>query len=59
MAMTEAVVNTRDKIKSWLTEEGLFKEEVQGENLLYQIAAEFPVSSGRHLSIIQPLDLTT
>ena len=56
MELAETVVNTRDKIKSWLTEEGLFKEEVPGENLYYQIAAEFPVSSGRHLSIIQPRD---
>jgi len=56
LAMTDVVVNTRDKIKSWLTEEGLFKEEVPGENLDFQIAAEFPVSSGRHLSIIQPRD---
>ena len=54
--MAQEVVDTRDKIKRWLTEEGLFKEEVQGENLYYQIAAEFPVSSGRHLSIIQPRD---
>jgi hypothetical protein len=54
--MAQEVVDTRDKIKRWLTEEGLFKEEVQGENLYYQIAAEFPASSGRHLSIIQPRD---
>ncbi len=54
--MAQEVVDTRDKIKRWLTEEGLFKEEVPGENLYYQIAAEFPASSGRHLSIIQPRD---
>ena len=56
MAMSEIVADTRDKIKSWLTEEGLFKEELQSEGLYIQIAAEFPLGSGRHLSIIQPRD---
>ena len=48
------VEETRDKITAWLSQEGLFKEEVQVENLHFQLAAEFPAQSGRHLSIIQP-----
>jgi len=50
------IEDTRDKIKAWLMEEGLFKEVRSEENLYYQIAAEFPAKSGRHLSIIQPKD---
>jgi len=48
------VEETREKITTWLAAEGLFKEDVQVENLYFQIAAEFPAQSGRHLSIIQP-----
>jgi len=48
------VFETRDKIKAWLVQEGLFKAEDQPENLYFQLAAEFPAQSGRHLSIIQP-----
>jgi hypothetical protein len=48
------VEETREKIKTWLAAEGLLKEEVQIENLYFQLAAEFPAQSGRHLSIIQP-----
>jgi hypothetical protein len=48
------VEETREKIKTWLAAQGLFKEEVQVENLYFQLAAEFPAQSGRHLSIIQP-----
>jgi hypothetical protein len=50
----QKVINTQKKIKTWLVQEGLFKEEVQVENLYFQLAAEFPAQSGRHLSIIQP-----
>jgi hypothetical protein len=50
----QEVIDTQEKIKTWLVQEGLFKEEVQVENLYFQLAAEFPVKSGRHLSIIQP-----
>jgi hypothetical protein len=49
-----AVEETRDRIKSWMVQEGLFKEEVPVENLHFQLAAEFPAKSGRYLSIIQP-----
>ncbi|MEI8003838.1 MAG: DUF2299 family protein [Methanothrix sp.] len=55
MAIQE-VIDTQEKIKTWLVLEGLFKEELQAENLYFQIAAEFPAKSGRHLSIIQPKD---
>ncbi|HNX39500.1 MAG TPA: DUF2299 family protein [Methanothrix sp.] len=48
------VFEARDKVKAWLIEEGLFKEEVSAENLYFQLAAEYPAKSGRHLSIIQP-----
>ena len=48
------VFEIRDKIKAWMVQEGLFKEEVPQENLYFQLAAEFPAKSGRHLSIIQP-----
>ncbi len=50
----QEVIDTREKIKTWLVQEGLFKEEILAENLYFQIAAEFPAKSGRHLSIIQP-----
>ncbi len=53
MAIQE-VIDTQEKIKTWLVQEGLFKEEGQVENLYFQLAAEFPAQSGRHLSIIQP-----
>lgn len=53
--MTEQeITNTREKIKGWLVQEGLFKEEVPQEHLYFQIAAEFPAKTGRHLSVIQP-----
>ena len=55
MAIQE-VIDTQEKIKTWLVLEGLFKEVLQAENLYFQIAAEFPAKSGRHLSIIQPKD---
>jgi hypothetical protein len=55
MAIQE-VIDTQEKIKAWLVQEGLFKEELSSENLYFQLAAEFPVKSGRHLSIIQPKD---
>ncbi len=48
------VDEARDRIKAWLAEEGLFKEEVSAENFYFQLAAEYPVKSGRHLSVIQP-----
>jgi len=44
----------RDKVKVWLNQEALFKEELEDENLYFQLAAEYPPKSGRHLSIIQP-----
>ncbi len=50
----QEVIDTQEKIKTWLVQEGLFKEVVQIENLYFQLAAEFPAQSGRHLSIIQP-----
>ena len=50
----QEVIDTREKIKTWLVQEGLFKEEILAENLYFQIASEFPAKSGRHLSIIQP-----
>jgi len=54
-AMTsQEVIDTKEKIKTWLVQEGLFKEEVPQENLYFQIAAEFPAKSGRHLSVLQP-----
>ena len=56
MAMSEVIADTHDRIKSWLTEEGLFKEELQSEGLYIQIMAEFPRGSGRHLSVLQPRD---
>lgn len=53
--MTAQVIEeTRDKIQTWLTQEGLFKEMVQEESLYFHIAAEYPAGSGRHVSILQP-----
>jgi len=48
------IADVRDRIKTWLVQEDIFKEEVPSESLYYQIAAEYPARSGRHLSIIQP-----
>jgi len=54
-SMTEQeITNTREKIRGWLVQEGLFKAEDQPEHLYFQIAAEFPAKTGRHLSVIQP-----
>ncbi len=52
--ITPNAADVRDKIKTWLVQENLFKEELEGEGLYFQIAAEYPARSGRHLSIIQP-----
>ncbi|MCK9566663.1 MAG: DUF2299 family protein [Methanothrix sp.] len=51
---SQEVIDTQEKIKNWLVQEGLFKEEIPQESLYFQIAAEFPAKSGRHLSVIQP-----
>jgi hypothetical protein len=51
---TIEIEETREKVKTWLIQEGLFKEEIQVDNLYFQLAAEFPPQSGRHLSVIQP-----
>jgi hypothetical protein len=56
LAISEVIADTHDRIKSWLTEEGLFKEELQSKGLYIQIMAEFPRGSGRHLSLVQPRD---
>ena len=50
----QEIIDAKEKIKIWLVEEGLFKEEHEAENLYFQLSAEFPAKSGRHLSIIQP-----
>jgi hypothetical protein len=50
----QEVEDTRDRITVWLTQEGLFKEQVSDDNLYFQVAAEYPTRSGRHVSIIQP-----
>ena len=52
--VTLKAADVRDKIKTWLAEENMFKEELESEGLYFQIAAEYPARSGRHLSIIQP-----
>jgi hypothetical protein len=52
--ITQEVEDTHDRITAWLTQEGLFKERVPDDNLYFQIAAEYPARSGRHVSIIQP-----
>lgn len=52
--ITQDAVAVRDKIKTWLVQEGLFKAELEDESLNFQIAAEYPAGSGRYLSVIQP-----
>jgi hypothetical protein len=52
----QEAIDTQEKIKIWLVQEGLFKDKVPQENLYFQLAAEFPAQSGRHFSIIQPKD---
>ena len=54
MMVAPEIADVRDRIKTWLVQEDIFKEEVPSESLYYQIAAEYPARSGRHLSIIQP-----
>jgi hypothetical protein len=51
---SKEIEETRDRIVAWLSQEGLFKEHLHEENLHFQIAAEYPAKSGRHLSVIQP-----
>jgi hypothetical protein len=48
------IEDTCNRIIKWLTEEGLYKNRIQDENLHFHLAAEYPLRSGRHLSIIQP-----
>ncbi len=47
------VEETRNKIKTWLTKEGLFKDEDLDENFYFHYAAEYPAGTGRHVSIAQ------
>jgi hypothetical protein len=51
---SEEIEETCNKIIAWLSQEGLFKESVQDENLSFHLAAEFPARSGRHVNVIQP-----
>ncbi len=44
----------RERVKSWLTEEGLLKETVEDERLSFHFACEYPPGSGRHLNVFQP-----
>ncbi len=52
--ISEETEETCNRIIAWLSQEGLFKERVQDENLTFHLAAEFPAKSGRHVNIIQP-----
>ncbi len=45
---------TCNKIIAWISQEGLFKERAQDENLSFHLALEFPAKSKRHVNIIQP-----
>ncbi len=47
------VEETRNKIKTWLTKEGLFKNEDLDEDFHFHYAAEYPAGTGRHISIAQ------
>jgi hypothetical protein len=50
----EKVNETCNKIMTWLSEEGLYKDKVCDEILYFHLAAEFPARSGRHVNVIQP-----
>jgi hypothetical protein len=50
----EKVTEMCNKIMTWLSEEGLYKDKVYDENLYFHLAAEFPFRSGRHVNVIQP-----
>lgn len=50
------VVEVRETILKWLTEEGLYRDRVQDEKLHFHLAAEFPARSGRYVNVIQPKD---
>ncbi len=51
---SDEIEATCNKIIGWLSQEALFKERVQDENLSIHLAAEFPAGSKRHVNIIQP-----
>ena len=55
MAMVpEKVTEMCNKIMTWLSEEGLYKDKVHDDNLYFHLAAEYPPRSGRHVNVIQP-----
>jgi hypothetical protein len=43
-----------ETILKWLSDEGLYRDRVQDENLYFHLAAEFPARSGRYVNVIQP-----
>lgn len=45
-----------EKIRRWLSQEGLLEEALQDEDLQFHFAAVYPKGSGRHVSILQPKD---
>ncbi len=53
---SEDYTNICFKIRSWLTQEELFREMVKEDGLRFHIAAEYPAKSGRHVSVLQPMN---
>lgn len=43
-----------EKVRFWLTEEEIFRDEIKDENANYHFIAEFPNKSSRIIDIIQP-----
>ncbi|HUI39517.1 MAG TPA: DUF2299 family protein [Methanothrix sp.] len=52
--VTQQTDKIRERVKTWLTEEGLLKETVEDERLSFHFACEYPLGSGRHLNVFQP-----
>jgi len=50
------IAEVMEKVKSWLVEEGIYREEVPDEDARYHFAVEFPPGSGMRSEIIQPKD---
>jgi hypothetical protein len=50
----EKVTQMCNKIMTWLSEEGFYKDKVHDDNFYFHLSAEYPARSGRHVNVIQP-----
>ncbi len=45
-----------EKVKAWLTEEGVYRDEIQDEKSLFNYQVEFPRGSHHMVNVYQPRD---